>query len=82
MKQLLDSDSIDVEEIVRSWNSYIEDDENLRKSLLEMKIETEDGVAISSKAVSLSRLLLQIPELQVKILNSLFIKLIDAVIAR
>ncbi|OXU24206.1 hypothetical protein TSAR_016545 [Trichomalopsis sarcophagae] len=81
MKKLLSSDSIDLEEIVRSWNGYIEDEENLQKSLIELKIETEDGVALSSKAVSLSRILLQVPELQVKILNSLFIKLIDAVIA-
>lgn len=82
MKELLSSDGIDLEVIIRSWNAYIEDDENLQKSLIELKIETEDGVAVSSKAVSLSRILLQVPELQVKILNSLFIKLIDAVIAR
>ncbi len=46
-----------------------------------MKIETDDGVTISSKAVSLSRLLLQVPQLQIEIMNSLIKKLIDKIIA-
>ncbi|KAJ8676403.1 hypothetical protein QAD02_012190 [Eretmocerus hayati] len=81
MKENLSSGDIDSGEIIAAWNQYIEDEENLRKSMLELKIETDDGVALCSKAISLSRLLLQVPQLQIEIMNSLFRRLVDAVIA-
>lgn len=81
MKNLINTGNLPINEIITCWNSYIEDEENLKKSLDEMKIETDDGVTISSKAVSLSRLLLQVPQLQIEIMNSLIKKLIDKIIA-
>ncbi|XP_011498526.1 PREDICTED: Fanconi anemia group D2 protein homolog [Ceratosolen solmsi marchali] len=80
MKNILSSNNLKIDEIVKSWNNYINDEENLKKTLLEMKIETAEGIGICSKALSLSRFLLQIPQLQIKIFESLFTKLIDAVI--
>jgi hypothetical protein len=82
MKNLLCSNNFEVDEILNSWNNYITDEENLKKSLLEMKVETDEGIGISSKALSLSRFLLQVSELQIKIFESLFTKLIDAIITR
>lgn len=79
MRELLTDNSIDINDLVRSWKCYIEDEDNLRKSLEEIRIETDEGVAVCSKAISLSRLLLQVPQLQVEILRSLFSKLVDAV---
>ena len=80
MKDLLNSDTYDCHDIIMSWTDYIEDEDNLRKSLLEMRIESDEGVAVCSKAISLSRILMQVPQLQVQILSSMFRKLISAVI--
>lgn len=76
----MNTGNFDINEIIRSWNNYIEDEESLKKSLEEMKIETDEGVAISSKAISLTRILLQVPQFQIQITNILFQKLIDAII--
>lgn len=81
MKELINTGDLPLDEIIHCWNSYIDDEENLKKSLEEMKIETDEGVAICSKAISLSRLLLQVPQLQTEIMNSLIRKLIDKIIA-
>lgn len=80
MQELLTSGDTDIDDIVRAWNAHIEDEENLKKSLSELKIENDEGVAVCSKATSLSRLLLEVPQLQIRILNGLVKKLIDAVI--
>ena len=80
MKEQLSTGSIEVDEIITCWNNYVDNEDNLKKSLLEIKIETDDGIAVSSKAVSLARIVLQVPQLQPEVVNSLFRKLIDAVI--
>ena len=82
MKELLCSGSFELDSIIQSWNNYIDDEENLTKSILEMKIETDEGTEICSKALSITRILLQVPAFQVQIFQSLFKKLIDAVITR
>ncbi|XP_014204748.1 Fanconi anemia group D2 protein homolog [Copidosoma floridanum] len=81
MKDSFDSKLYDVENILESWNNYMDDVENLKKSLVVMIVETEEGTVVSSKAVSLTRLLLEVPHLQVEVLKNLFKKLIDAVVA-
>ncbi|XP_058794738.1 Fanconi anemia group D2 protein isoform X2 [Phymastichus coffea] len=79
MKELLINGSINQDQVVKAWKSYIEDEENLRKSFLEIRIESEERVVVSSKALSLVKLLLQVPQLQMEVFRSLFSKLIDAV---
>lgn len=66
--------------IAKYWRSYISDEDNFKKSLWEMTINTNEGTDVFSKVLSLSRLLLQVPQLQKEIASSLFKKIVDAVL--
>ncbi|KAL7291971.1 hypothetical protein TKK_0014258 [Trichogramma kaykai] len=80
MKEVLAAGEFNINEVLSCWNKHIQNEENLKKSIYEMKIETDSGVAVSSKAVSLARVLLQVPQFQTDIMNSLIQKLVHAVV--
>lgn len=80
MRDYFDNKEASKDDIIKFWNNYIDDENNLTKSLHELKVETRDGIQLRSKATALSKILLNVPNIQVEVLDSLFKKLVDAVL--
>ena len=70
------------EKIILLWESYIKSAENLKKCLLDLKIENNSNVQMRCKVITVFRVLVSVPDLQIGILESLFEKLNELVADR
>lgn len=80
MKKILTSKQYEKKDIINSIQEYIQDEENFEKMLNDMEISVDDRGFHALNNVSLSRILLEITEIQTDIYNCFISKLNESVL--
>ncbi|XP_024939928.1 Fanconi anemia group D2 protein isoform X2 [Cephus cinctus] len=80
METLFSTQTFKVKTILSQWQKYIENEDNLQKSLNNTKIISEQDAFGDLNKTSLVRILLQVPLLQTKMINFLLERLTEAIL--